>query len=94
MINKPLRKRGIILIDDINYDPSPMYELPTIDTLPTFAILPDYANSVNAINILFGSNRELHIRLSMGPYNRMDEKIEERIAILASINEHQISEFF
>ena len=70
-----------------------MYELPVIDALPTFAILPDYANSVDATNILLGSNREIHIRLSMELHNRTDEKPEGQ-SYLTSINEDQIRGLF
>ncbi len=46
------KTRSTIVIDEIGNDLSPSYELLTIDGLPTFTILSDYANSIDAINIL------------------------------------------
>jgi polysaccharide deacetylase 2 family uncharacterized protein YibQ len=72
------RKRSTIVIDDIDYDLSPLPELFTIDALPTFAILLGYAHSVDAVNILRSSKREILIHLSMELHNHPDEKPDVR----------------
>jgi hypothetical protein len=72
------RKRSTIVIDDIDYDLSPLHELFTIDALPTFAILLGYAHSVDAVNILRSSKREILIHLSMELYNHPDEQTDVR----------------
>jgi hypothetical protein len=71
-------RRRSTIVDDIDYDLSPMYELFKIDALPTFAILLGYAHSVDAVNILRGSKREILSHLSMELHNHPDEKPEVR----------------
>jgi uncharacterized protein len=67
------RKRIAILIDDIGYDLSPLYELLKIDASLTFAILPHYAHSVDAANILHSAKREILLHLPMEPHTFPDE---------------------
>jgi hypothetical protein len=72
------RKRSTIVIDDVDYDLSPLHELFTIDALPTFALLLGYGHSVDAVNILRSSKREILIHLSMELYNHRDEQTDVR----------------
>jgi len=67
------RRRIAIIIDDIGYDLSPLYELLKIDASLTFAILPHYAHSVDAANILHKAKREILLHLPMEPHNFPDE---------------------
>ena len=66
----PAKKRSTIVIDDIDNALSPLYELLTIDAIPTFTILSDYAYSFDAINILHNSRRETLIHFSMELHNQ------------------------
>ncbi|MGO9137329.1 MAG: divergent polysaccharide deacetylase family protein [Syntrophales bacterium] len=85
------RKRVAILIDDIGYDLSPLYELLKIDASLTFAILPHYAHSVDAANILHGANREILLHLPMEPHAFPDVN-PGRGALLMSMSDRQIEE--
>ncbi|MGZ3606639.1 MAG: divergent polysaccharide deacetylase family protein [Syntrophales bacterium] len=85
------RKRVAILIDDIGYDLSPLYELLKIDASLTFAILPHYAHSVDAANILHGAKREILLHLPMEPHTFPDEN-PGMGALLMSMSDRQIEE--
>jgi polysaccharide deacetylase 2 family uncharacterized protein YibQ len=62
------RKKIAIIIDDIGNDLSPLYEFLKIDASLTFAILPHYAHSVDAANILHRAKREILLHLPMEPH--------------------------
>ena len=83
------RKRVAILIDDIGYDLSPLYELLKIDASLTFAILPYYAHSVDAANILHRAKREILLHLPMEPHTFPDEN-PGKGALLMSMSDRQI----
>ena len=83
------RKRVAILIDDIGYDLSPLYELLKIDASLTFAILPYYAHSVDAANILHRAKREILLHLPMEPHTFPDEN-PGMGALLMSMSDRQI----
>jgi uncharacterized protein len=85
------RKRVAILIDDIGYDLSPLYELLKIDASLTFAILPHYAYSVDAANILHRAKREILLHLPMEPHTFPDEN-PGMGALLMSMSDRQIKE--
>ncbi len=85
------RKRVAILIDDIGYDLSPLYELLKIDASLTFAILPHYAHSVDAANILHRAKREILLHLPMEPHTFPDEN-PGMGALLMSMSDRQIEE--
>ena len=85
------RKRVAILIDDIGYDLSPLYELLKIDASLTFAILPHYAHSVDAANILHRAKREILLHLPMEPHTFPDEN-PGMGALLMSMSDRQIKE--
>src|SRR5271157_4206039 len=85
------RKRVAILIDDIGYDLSPLYELLKIHASLTFAILPHYAHSVDAANILHRAKREILLHLPMEPHTFPDEN-PGMGALLMSMNDRQIKE--
>ena len=85
------RKRVAILIDDIGYDLSPLYELLKIDASLTFAILPHYAYSVDAANILHRAKREILLHLPMEPHAFPDEN-PGMGALLMSMSDRQIEE--
>jgi hypothetical protein len=85
------RKRVAILIDDIGYDLSPLYELLKIDAPLTFAVLPHYAHSVDAANILHRAKREILLHLPMEPHAFPDEN-PGMGALLMSMSDRQIEE--
>jgi polysaccharide deacetylase 2 family uncharacterized protein YibQ len=85
------RKRVAILIDDIGYDLSPLYELLKIDASLTFAVLPHYAHSVDAANILHRAKREILLHLPMEPHTFPDENPGTG-ALLTSMSDRQIEE--
>ena len=85
------RKRVAILIDDIGYDLSPLYELLKIDASLTFAVLPHCAHSVDAANILHGAKREILLHLPMEPHTFPDEN-PGMGALLTSMSDRQIEE--
>ncbi len=85
------RRRIAILIDDIGYDLSPLYELLKIDASLTFAILPHYAHSVDAANILHRAKREILLHLPMEPHAFPDEN-PGMGALLMSMSDRQIKE--
>ena len=85
------RKRVAILIDDIGYDLSPLYELLKIDASLTFAVLPHYAHSVEAANILHGAKREILLHLPMEPH-AFPEENPGMGALLTSMSDRQIEE--
>jgi hypothetical protein len=85
------RKRVAILIDDIGYDLSPLYELLKIDASLTFAVLPHYAHSVDAANILHKAKREILLHLPMEPHAFPDENPGTG-ALLTSMSDRQIKE--
>ena len=85
------RKRIAILIDDIGYDLSPLNELLKIDASLTFAILPHYAHSVDAANILHRAKREILLHLPMEPHTFPDEN-PGMGALFLSMSDRQIKE--
>ena len=85
------RKRVAILIDDIGYDLSPLYELLKIDASLTFAVLPHYAHSVEAANILHRAKREILLHLPMEPH-AFPEENPGMGALLTSMSDRQIEE--
>ena len=85
------RKRIAILIDDIGYDLSPLKELLKIDASLTFAILPYYAHSVDAANILHKAGREILLHLPMEPHTFPDEN-PGMGAILLGMSDQQIKD--
>lgn len=85
------RKRIAILIDDIGYDLSPLNELLKIDASLTFAILPHYAHSVDAANILHKAKREILLHLPMEPHTFPDED-PGMGALLLGMSDQQIKD--
>jgi len=85
------RKRIAILIDDIGYDLLPLDELLKIDASITFAILPYYAYSVDAANILHRAKREILLHLPMEPHTFPDEN-PGMGALFLSMSDRQIKE--
>ena len=85
------RKRIAILIDDIGYDLSPLKELLKIDASLTFAILPHYAHSVDAANILHKARREILLHLPMEPHAFPDEN-PGMGALFLSMSDQQIKD--
>jgi uncharacterized protein len=85
------RKRIAILIDDIGYDLSPLNELLKIDASLTFAILPHYAHSVDAANILHKAKREILLHLPMEPHTFPDEN-PGMGALLLGMSDQQIKD--
>jgi uncharacterized protein len=85
------RKWVAILIDDIGYDLSPLHELLKIDASLTFAVLPHYAHSVDAANILHKAKREILLHLPMEPHTFPDENPGTG-ALLTSMSDRQIKE--
>jgi len=85
------RKRIAILIDDIGYDLSPLNELLKIDASLTFAILPHYAHSVDAANILHKAKREILLHLPMEPHTFPDEN-PGMGALFLSMSDEQIKD--
>jgi polysaccharide deacetylase 2 family uncharacterized protein YibQ len=85
------RKRIAILIDDIGYDLSPLYELLKIDASLTFAILPHYKHSVDAANIVHRAKREILLHLPMEPHTFPDEN-PGMGALFLSMSDRQIKE--
>jgi len=85
------RKRIAILIDDIGYDLSPLKELLKIDASLTFAILPHYAHSVDAANILHKAKREILLHLPMEPHTFPDEN-PGMGALLLGMSDQQIED--
>jgi polysaccharide deacetylase 2 family uncharacterized protein YibQ len=89
-ISQP-RKRIAILIDDIGYDISSLNELLQIDAPLTFAILPHYAHSIDAANILHEAKREILLHLPMEPHTFPDEN-PGMGALFLSMSDRQIKE--
>jgi polysaccharide deacetylase 2 family uncharacterized protein YibQ len=85
------RKRIAILIDDIGYDLSSLNELLQIDAPLTFAILPHYAHSIDAANILHEAKREILLHLPMEPHTFPDEN-PGMGALFLSMSDRQIKE--
>ncbi len=85
------RKRIAILIDDIGYDLSPLYELLKIDASLTFAILPHYTHSVDAANIVHSAKREILLHLPMEPHTFPNEN-PGMGALFLSMSDRQIKE--
>ena len=85
------RKRIAILIDDIGYDLSPLYELLKIDASLTFAILPHYTHSVDAANIVHRAKREILLHLPMEPHTFPNEN-PGMGALFLSMSDRQIKE--
>ncbi len=85
----PGRKRIAILIDDIGYDLLPVNELLKIDAPITFAILPYYAHSIRAADILHRSKREILLHLPMEPHTYPHERPGNG-AIFLSMADEQI----
>jgi hypothetical protein len=83
------RKRVAILIDDIGYDLSLLNELLKIDASLTFAILPHYAHSIDAANILHRAKKEILLHLPMEPHTFPDEN-PGLGALLMSMSDGQI----
>lgn len=85
------RRRIAILIDDIGYDLSPLNELLKIDASLTFAILPHYAHSVDAANILHEAKREILLHLPMEPH-AFPEEDPGMGALLLGMSNQQIKD--